>query len=281
MSLLVAGSLHLDVVLRAPHFPGLDETVSGSSVDYVFGGKGGNQAISAARMGAEVHFAGRAGSDLFGDMIRETLGASGVGLSQLQHDDGPSGMSAAIVDSNGEYGAVIVSAANLNIVAHEVDVPEGTSLVILQNEIPGEVNLEVALKAKAIGAKVWLNAAPARKISNDLVEAIDLLIVNKVEAEFYARIGFAVNLLKTLGADGVSYKGVQYSGFPVDVVSTHGAGDMFVGALASQVVYGTNMAGAIKFAQAAAALHVSSQLDKRKKLNNQAVTTFLAAQDKR
>ena len=281
MSLLVAGSLHLDVVLRAPHFPGLDETVSGSSVDYVFGGKGGNQAVSAARMGAEVHFAGRTGSDLFGDMIRETLDSSGVGLSQLQHEDGPSGMSAAIVDSNGEYGAVIVSAANLNIVAHEVDVPEGTSLVILQNEIPGEVNLEVALKAKAIGAKVWLNAAPARKISNDLVEAIDLLIVNKVEAEFYARIGFAVNLLKTLGADGVSYEGVQYSGFPVDVVSTHGAGEMFVGALASQVVYGTNMVGAIKFAQAAAALHVSSQLDKRKKLNNQAVTTFLAAQDKR
>ena len=281
MSLLVAGSLHLDVVLRAPHFPGLDETVSGSSVDYVFGGKGGNQAVSAARMGAEVHFAGRTGSDLFGDMIRETLDSSGVGLSQLQHEDGPSGMSAAIVDSNGEYGAVIVSAANLNIVAHEVDVPEGTSLVILQNEIPGEVNLEVALKAKAIGAKVWLNAAPARKISNDLVEAIDLLIVNKVEAEFYARLGFEVNLLKTLGADGVSYEGVQYSGFPVDVVSTHGAGDMFVGALASQVVYGTNMVGAIKFAQAAAALHVSSQLDKRKKLNNQAVTTFLAAQDKR
>jgi len=281
MSLLVAGSLHLDIVLRAPHFPGLDETVSGSSVDYVFGGKGGNQALSAARMGAEVHFAGRAGSDLFGDMIRETLDASGVGLSQLQRDAGPSGMSAAIVDSNGEYGAVIVSAANLNIATHQVTVPEETSLVLLQNEIPDEVNLAVALKAKAIGAKVWLNAAPARKISNDLVEAIDLLIVNKVEAEFYARLGFAVNLLKTLGADGVSYKSVQYSGFPVDVVSTHGAGDMFVGALASQVVYGTNMVGAIKFAQAAAALHVSSQLDKRKKLNNQAVTTFLAAQDKR
>ena len=281
MSLLVAGSLHLDVVLRAPHFPGLDETVSGSSVDYVFGGKGGNQALSAARMGAEVYFAGRAGSDLFGDMIRETLDASGVGLSQLQRDAGPSGMSAAIVDSNGEYGAVIVSAANLNIAAHQVTVPEETSLVLLQNEIPDEVNLAVALKAKAIGAKVWLNAAPARKISNDLVEAIDLLIVNKVEAEFYARIGFAVNLLKTLGADGVSYKSVQYSGFPVDVVSTHGAGDMFVGALASQVVYGANIAEAIKFAQAAAALHISSQLDKRKKLNNQAVTTFLAAQDKR
>jgi len=279
MSLLVAGSLHLDVVLRAPHLPGLDETVSGSSVDYVFGGKGGNQAISAVRMGTKVHFAGRAGSDLFGDMIRETLAASGMGLSQLQRDDGPSGMSAAIVDANGEYGAVIVSAANLNIESHEVAVPEGTSLVLLQNEIPDDVNLAVALKAKASGAKVWLNAAPAREISNDLVEVIDLLIVNKVEAEFYAGAGFVLNLLKTLGGKGVSYNGVRYSGFPVDVVSTHGAGDMFVGALASQVVLGTNMVDAIKFAQAAAALHVSSQLDVRKKLNIQAATTFLAAQD--
>ena len=281
MSLLVAGSLHLDVVLRAPHFPGLDETVSGSSVDYVFGGKGGNQAVSAVRMGTKVHFAGRAGSDFFGDMIRETLAASGMGLSQLQRDDGPSGMSAAIVDANGEYGAVIVSAANLNIAAHEVAMPEGTSLVLLQNEIPDDVNLAVALKAKASGAKVWLNAAPAREISNGLVEVIDLLIVNKVEAEFYAGAGFALNLLKTLGAEGVSYNGVQYSGFPVDVVSTHGAGDMFVGALASQVVCGANMVDAIKFAQAAAALHVSSQLDKRKKLNNQATTAFLATQNRR
>ena len=281
MSLLVAGSLHLDVVLRAPHFPGLDETVSGSSVDYVFGGKGGNQAVSAVRMRTKVHFAGRAGSDSFGDMIRETLAASGMGLSQLQRDDGPSGMSAAIVDANGEYGAVIVSAANLNIAAHEVAMPEGTSLVLLQNEIPDDVNLAVALKAKASGAKVWLNAAPAREISNGLVEVIDLLIVNKVEAEFYAGAGFELNLLKTLGAEGVSYNGVQYSGFPVDVVSTHGAGDMFVGALASQVVCGANMVDAIKFAQAAAALHVSSQLDKRKKLNNQATTAFLATQNRR
>ena len=281
MSLLVAGSLHLDVVLRAPHFPGLDETVSGSSVDYVFGGKGGNQAVSAVRMGTKVHFAGRAGSDSFGDMIRETLDASGMGLSQLQRDDGPSGMSAAIVDANGEYGAVIVSAANLNIAAHEVAMPEGTSLVLLQNEIPDDVNLAVALKAKASGAKVWLNAAPAREISNGLVEVIDLLIVNKVEAEFYAGAGFVLNLLKTLGAEGVSYNGVQYSGFQVDVVSTHGAGDMFVGALASQVVCGANMVDAIKFAQAAAALHVSSQLDKRKKLNNQATTAFLATQNRR
>ena len=117
MSLLVAGSLHLDVVLRAPHLPALDETVTGSAVNYVFGGKGGNQAVCAARMGADVHFVGRAGSDRFGDMIRETLVASGANLAQLQQDSGPSGMSAAILNSDGDYGAVIVSAANLNIEA--------------------------------------------------------------------------------------------------------------------------------------------------------------------
>ena len=72
--------------------PALDETVTGSGVDYVFGGKGGNQALAAARMGADVSFAGRAGSDRFGDLLRETLQSSGIELSQLQKDLGASGM---------------------------------------------------------------------------------------------------------------------------------------------------------------------------------------------
>ena len=279
MSVLVVGSLHLDVVLSAPHFPELDETVAGNSVDYVFGGKGGNQAISAARMGANVHFAGRAGSDLFGDMIRETLTASGVDLSQLQRDIGPSGMSAAILNSNGEYGAVIVSAANLNTVANDIIIPQGTSLVILQNEIPQEVNMEIALKAKKVDAEVWLNAAPARELPNRLVKVVDLLIVNQVEAEFYSSLNRSVKVLKTLGAQGVYYDDVLYSGFSVDVVSTHGAGDMFVGALAAQVVRGTPMVEAIRFAQAAAALTVSSQQEKRKYLRAPSVIKFLAGQD--
>jgi len=276
MSLLVVGSLHLDVVLRAPHLPGLDETVTGSAVNYVFGGKGGNQAVAAARLGAEVHFAGRAGSDGFGDMIRQTLAASGVELSQLQHDEGPSGMSAAIVDAKGDYGAVIVSAANLNIVASGVVVPDGTSLVVLQNEIPEGVNLGVAQKAKEIGAKVWLNAAPARPLPDALVAALDLLIVNRVEAEFYASILPAVDNLTTLGGEGVSYRGDHFPAHQVDVISTHGAGDMFVGALAAQVVRGSTMMSAIGFAQAAAALHVASRMEAREGLTQDRVCAFLA-----
>ena len=281
MSLLVTGSLHLDVVLRAPHLPALDETVTGSGVNYIFGGKGGNQAIAAAQMGGDVHFAGRAGSDAFGDMIRETLARSGVNSAQLQRDPGPSGMSAAIVDANGDYGAVIVSAANLNIEAEAVEIPDGTTLVLLQNEIPERVNLAVAQKAKAAGAQVWLNAAPARELPVALQTLVDLLIVNRIEAEFYADAGTAFKILTTLGDKGVSYDGVHIPGFQVNVVSTHGAGDMFVGALAAQIDAGTRMQKAIRFAQAAAALHVASDLADRSRLCPELVAVFLADQASR
>ncbi|WP_299829742.1 PfkB family carbohydrate kinase [uncultured Roseobacter sp.] len=276
MSLLVVGALHLDVVLRAPHLPALDETVAGSSVDYVFGGKGGNQAVAAARMGAEVAFAGRVGTDGFGVMIRDTLTASGVQLTQLQTDPGPSGMSAAIVDAQGEYGAVIVSAANLNIEADRVSIPPGTKLVLLQNEVPETVNLPVARRAKAAGAVVWLNAAPARTLPGALSDELDLMIVNRVEAAHYA--GVDVPKLETLGADGVRYGGAHMTGFPVNVASTHGAGDMFAGALAAQVLDGHRIEDAIPFAQAAAALHVASPVPERANLTRNRVETFLRDQ---
>ncbi|WP_223422813.1 PfkB family carbohydrate kinase [Tateyamaria pelophila] len=280
MTLLVVGSLHLDVVVRAPHLPALDETVTGSAVDYVFGGKGGNQALAAARMGAQVSFAGRAGSDRFGDMIRDALRAENVDMSQLQTDIGPSGMSVAVVDAQGDYGAVIVSAANLQIEGSQLDVPEGTKLVLLQNEIPEMINISIAAKARAAGAQVWLNAAPARALSDELMQSVDLLIVNRVEDAFYADVS-GPERLTTLGAEGVQHAGQTHPGFAVDVISTHGAGDVFVGALAAQVVGGTPLTDAIAFAQAAAALHVSSTLEKRLRLTPENVRAFLKAQPSR
>jgi ribokinase len=281
VSVLVVGSLHLDVVLRAPHLPSVDETVAGTGVDYVFGGKGGNQALAAARMGAAVHLVARAGQDRFGDIIRDTLEASSVDLSQLQLDPGPSGMSAAIVNDAGEYGAVIVSAANLNIDVSQVIVPEQTSVVILQNEIPQQVNLAMAQKARKTGARVWLNAAPARELPDALVELMDLLIVNRVEAAFYGPQTGTYEVLTTLGGNGVSYRDRLYPAHNVDVVSAHGAGDMFVGALAAQVDLGKAMPEAIGFAQTAAALHVASGLSERPQLDADSVAAFLAAQPNR
>lgn len=281
MNLLVVGSLHLDVVLTAPHLPAVDETVTGHAVAYVFGGKGGNQALAAVRMGAPVAFAGRAGSDAFGDMIRETIRSSGMEFAHLQRDAGPSGMSAAIVNAEGDYGAVIVSAANLNIEAKAISVPETTGLVLLQNEIPDSVNLAVARKAKAHGASVWLNAAPARVLPDALTECIDLLILNRVEAAFYEGIEAKTEVLTTLGAAGVSFRGDFHPACQVDVVSTHGAGDMFAGALAAEVLRGTDMTEAIRFAQAAAALHVASHEGARQNLTAGSVRQFLKAQDRR
>lgn len=275
MKVLVAGSLHLDVVVQAPHLPRLDETVTGTGVDYVFGGKGGNQAVAAARMGAEVSFTGCVGSDGFGDKIRSVLKTSGIEVSQLQRDPGPSGMSTAIIDANGDYGAVIVSAANLLIDADRIEVPTQTALVLLQNEVPEAVNLSIARKARDAGAQVWLNAAPARDLSADLTAMLDLLIVNRVEAEFYRPASDGLPVLTTLGASGVSYQGQTYPGHDVKPISTHGAGDMFVGALAAQAAKGKSMVRGIEFAQAAAALHVSSTLTERAALTPEAVNAFL------
>ncbi|MEM9432689.1 MAG: PfkB family carbohydrate kinase [Pseudomonadota bacterium] len=257
MTVLVVGALHLDVVLNAPNLPAIDETVTGSSVDYVFGGKGGNQAVSAAQMGASVHFAGRTGSDQFAGLLRAALDSNRIDKSQLQRDPGPSGMSAAIVDAQGDYGAVIVSAANLNIDGDQIKIPDGTTLVLLQNEIPEAVNLSVAKRAKAAGAQVWWNAAPARSTSVEFSALVDLVIVNRVEAGFYQGKLAGCDVLTTLGPDGVMYQDRSFAALQVAVTSTHGAGDMFVGALAASVAQGTQMAAAIAFAQAAAALHVS------------------------
>lgn len=281
MKVLVVGSLHLDVILRAPNLPKLDETVTGSDVAYAFGGKGGNQAVAASRMGAPVAFAGRAGSDAFGDRLRAVLADTAVDCTQLQRDVGPSGMSAAIIDAHGDYGAVIVSAANLHIDPERVDIPSDTGVVLLQNEVPDAVNLAVAQKAQAAGARVWLNAAPARPLPPSLLAALDLLIVNRVEAAFYGDLNANLPVLVTRGAQGVSFAGRDVPAFQVDVASTHGAGDMFVGALGARVALGDAVMDAIPFAQAAAALHVASAAEVRSALSADAVRAFMAAQSNR
>ncbi|MDP2122726.1 MAG: ribokinase [Hoeflea sp.] len=283
MSVFVCGSLHYDVVVNAPHLPRLDETVPGVAVNYVTGGKGGNQAVASARMGAATAFAGRIGDDAFGQALLKGLMEAGVDSRQVQRDPGASGMSVAIVEPNGGYGAVIVSAANLAIDPASIELPPTTRVVLLQNEVPEAVNLAVALKARKLGAIVILNAAPARPMGPDLMQAIDMLVVNRVEAaDLLATSEAALDPLEaalaltrlgprsviiTLGADGlVLYEAgtaVHHPGHPVEVVSTHGAGDAFLGALAAAHASGRSIADAARFGQAAAALHVSTATDRR------------------
>jgi ribokinase len=271
----VVGALHLDVVVDAPHLPALDETVVGSAVAYRFGGKGGNQAVAAARMGARVAMAGRVGRDRFGGMILAALDEAGVERSGVLEVDGASGMSVAIVDARGDYGAVIVSGVNREI--GDVAVPASARVVVLQNEVPEAVNLSVAAAAGA--ARVVLNAAPAREVDARLMARVDVLVVNRGEAAAMARTGdpeaAAVALrakgpdvvIVTLGGEGLvsaSGEGVVRMAAPrVEVVSSHGAGDAFTGALAARLARGDGLAEALRFAQGAAALTVATAPERR------------------
>lgn len=290
---LVAGALHYDVVVTADRLPHLDETLVGTSVDYLCGGKGGNQAVAAAQHGAPTAMAGRIGDDAFGERLLAHLDRAGVDRSAVAVAPGQSsGMSVAIVTDGGAYGAVIVSAANLTIDAADIEIPKSARAVVLQNEIPEAANLGLAGKAKAAGATLLLNAAPARPFETALPALVDLLIVNRVEAAaLYGKpmdtVADAVAALKalpaqahelivTLGADGVLVKTVDagvehFPALPAKVVSTHGAGDAFVGALAARLALETAMREALRYAQAAAALHVAHDPQARRSITPEMV----------
>jgi ribokinase len=283
----VVGSLHLDVIVEAPRLPRLDETLTGHAVSYRFGGKGGNQAAAAARMGARVAMAGAVGSDAFGETLLAELDRAGVNHARVVRVQGASGMSAAILDAEGNYGAVIVSGANLTVTGEGAP-PQGATHLILQNEIPEPANLAAARAARAVRARVILNAAPARAMAPALLALTDILIVNRGEAEALtglSNFGSAADALRargpttvivTLGADGLlchaeGAPGFAAPAFPARAISAHGAGDMFAGALAARLDAGEALRPALRFAQAAAALHVTTPPEKRAALRPEAV----------
>lgn len=281
--ILCAGSLHHDVIVDAPTLPRLDQTLAGSAVRYAFGGKGGNQAAAAARAGAEVHMAGAVGSDDLAITLRHALDEAGVRRAMVQTHPGPTGMSVAIGLPDGSYGAVIVSGANLLLRPEGVSLPKDCALLMLQSEIAECANLALAKRAREAGVRVVLNAAPARAVSTELLQLVDLLVVNRGEAadllgqdeaglDAQSAAGDLLALgskavIVTLGGDGlVLAEGGQISHHPaqrVRVVSSHGAGDAFIGALAAEWARGATLAKAASFGQAAAALHVSAPVTER------------------
>jgi ribokinase len=282
--IVVVGSLHYDIMVDAPDRPRKGETVTGYAWRPKFGGKGGNQAVAAAKAGASVRMVGAVGDDNFGRFLLDQLDAGGVDHSWVDRLlDVGSGMSVAISDAGGDYGAVIVSGANLRIRETDLTNPglwAGAQALILQNEVPDPVNLAAARAAKAVGARVCLNAAPVRALSPELTSLIDVLIVNAVEAEdicgiFIHDLVSAAEAAKqlssqfasvvvTAGGDGVAGSengstAIQVPARPVTLVSTHGAGDVFVGTFVSSWAAGQGFSRSIEIANDAAAAHVSAQ----------------------
>jgi ribokinase len=247
-------------------------------VDYRLGGKGGNQALAAARAGARVAFAGRIGDDDPGGRMRADLAASGVELSGLGTGAGASGMSVAITTATGEYGAVIVSGENLCIDLEELHIPDGCRMILTQNEIAPATLAALPALARGAGADIWLNAAPSEGLPEALLREVDGLIVNRLEAcdllgcehlapgemvEALAARASGATVILTLGADGVAFaergKDVRFMPAPkVEVRSTHGAGDMFAGSLAAALLRAEDLDAAIAFAQDRAADLIAS-----------------------
>ena len=165
---LVVGSLHYDIMVKADHLPRKDETAVGTAWYPKFGGKGGNQAVAVARAGAACRMFGAIGDDDFGNFLRRALQEGGVDSAHVATVPGVgSGMSVAILDVSGDYAATIVSGANLQINAaalEDAGLWQNVGLLILQNEVPDAVNIAAARQARKRGIKTILNPAPARAL---------------------------------------------------------------------------------------------------------------------
>ena len=282
LAVVVLGSLHYDIMLEAPHRPVKGETVTGTRWYPKFGGKGGNQAIAANAHGADVRLVSATGIDNFADYLHARLADANLSTTFVDRlDHSATGMSVAIQDTQGDYGAVIVSGANLAISPSALEntaIWQNASLLLLQNEVPETLNIVAADKARNLGITVCLNAAPARDMSADLLKLVDILIVNGVEAEAMGchtidsleAAGLAAELLShqfpcaivTAGGDGVAACSptglVKLPAKPIEVVSTHGAGDVFCGVLCAELARQTDLDLALKVANERAAHHVAA-----------------------
>ena len=277
----VAGSINMDVVATADRHPRVGETIAGQAVLYFPGGKGANQAVSAAKLGASTTLIGRLGNDAFGAELRTFLAAQGIDLAFVQETEVHTG-TAIITVANADNTIVVIPGANALVSADDVAAPvlSRGDVAVSQFEIPIATITAFFTRARAAGATTILNPAPAMQFTPELLDLVDILILNETELGFLtgvelhdsdepARFVEAARRLPenpnrmicvTLGKRGVLalIEGLPLlvPGHAVKAVDTTGAGDCFVGALAAQLAQGKPIRDALDYANIAASICV-------------------------
>jgi ribokinase len=283
-TIVVVGSSNVDLVMKMPRLPKVGETVTDCTFAQVFGGKGANQAVGAARAGGDVVFVSCVGDDAYGRQVVQSLKADGIDTRFVFAEKGvASGTALIMVGGEGQNYLAVAPGANYRLTPAHVDraraALEGAAIVVSQCEILEETLDHVVALGAQLGKPVMLNLAPARKIADASLARLAYLAVNETEAEFLtglpvttdAQVEAAADALRakgpkavvlTLGARGahVCAPGVRarVPGFAVEAVDTTAAGDVHCGALAVALVEGRPLLEAVRFANAAAALSVTT-----------------------
>lgn len=278
---VVCGSLNMDVVVQSARRPTPGETILGAEVSLLPGGKGLNQAIAAARLGTPTAMVGAVGNDAFANSLRGFLADNDVDSSGVTEVDGPATGVALIQVAEGDNSITVASGANMYFAASMLpDEPRPDEVWVMQFETPVAATQEILARAHAAGARTVLNMAPFDEHPAGLLESVDVVVLNEIElsqatgtkleaSSQQEAVVAACNVLRergaraviaTLGVRGaivVSAAGVDsISAFPAKVVDTTGAGDCFVGALASRLAAGLTPAEAARFASVAASCSV-------------------------
>ncbi len=279
----VVGSVNMDLVFRMPRMPVPGETLMGHSFHQVHGGKGANQAVAAARMGAVVSMVACVGDDVHGKSCVQALEQDGIDTQSVRvTSTAATGVAGILLDDAGENCIVLATGANALLDLSDIDNAASTiaraKLLLCQLETPMATVLHAFAIAKRAEVKVVFNPAPAQNLSNEVLAQVDYLIVNETEAALLSGVAVndltgaaaaatilisrgARNVLLTLGAAGmwVATPDEAYSlpARQVEVVDTTAAGDTFVGSFAVAIAEGMNMRAACMFAQSAAALAVT------------------------
>ncbi|MEL6127108.1 MAG: ribokinase [Pseudomonadota bacterium] len=291
--LTVFGSINLDLVLSAKRAPEAGETLHGRAPQRFPGGKGANQALAAARTGAEVQMAGAVGRDGEAEIALSNLTGS-VDLSAVQRVETPTSLAVIIVEDGGENRILVCDGANMTLTAGDAPPVGSGTILLLQNEIPAEARHAAIAAAAASGARVMLNPSPIAWIRLGDVAEVDTLIVNRAEAlalsakpnleeALQVLTDAGPSVVVTLGPEGALWTDGRTehraAGQRVDAVDTTGAGDTFAGSFAARRARGASVPDALMYANSAAALACTAMGAQSAIPSEEDVRAFMASRD--